>query len=53
MRVEDARRFLEQQLADMRARRDEELLADPFQIEYLLLFSPHEVTRLINTFLVG
>ena len=34
------------------ARSDEELLGEPFYIEYLDVFSPHEVTHLINNFLV-
>ena len=52
MRVWDVHCWLEQQLVDLRARSDEELLRDPFYIKYLDLFSPCEVRSLINTFLV-
>ena len=52
MRVEDVHHWLEQQLAGLRTRSDEELLRDPFYIKYLDLLSPQEVTSLINTFLV-
>ena len=52
MRVEDAQCWLEQQLVSLRAKRDEELISNPFYIKYLDLFSPHEVTHLINTFVV-
>ena len=35
----------------MNARKDEELLRDPFYIKYLDMFSPGEVASLINRFL--
>ena len=52
MRVGDAQHWLEQQLVNLRPKNNEELLRDPFYIKYLGLFSPHEVTHLINTFLL-
>ena len=52
MRVGGAQHWLEQQLVSLRARSNEELLRDPFYIKYRDLFSPHEVTHLINTFLL-
>ena len=52
MRVGDAQCWLEQQLVSLRAKRDEELVSNPFYIKYLDLFSPHEVAQLINTFFV-
>ena len=52
MRVGYAQHWLEQQLRSLRARTDEMLLWDPFYTKYLCLFSPLEVTSLINTFLV-
>ena len=48
----DVQHWLQQQLVDLSSRKDEELLEDPFYIEYLDVFSPHEVTHLINNFLV-
>ena len=53
MSVPDTEHWLEQQVVGLRARSDEELLEDPFYIQYLNFLSSREVTELINTFLLG
>jgi hypothetical protein len=52
IRVEAVQQWLDQQLSSLRSKSDEELLRDPFYIQYLDLLSPQIITDLINIFLV-
>ena len=52
MRVDDAERWLDQQVMHVCDRTDDELLRDPLYVEYLDLFCPSKITQLVNKFLV-